>query len=359
MSVLRFIKPQVRQIGAYTLRKYAHEIKLDQNENPFGFPDDLKEEVWQRVRSRDWARYTEFQMEEITARIAEHVGFPPEQVLVGNGSNDLIQSTLLVTLQPGDSMVVPQPTFTLYRLMGTIMGAEVRETLLQLPEFSLPVDEMLEAARASRAKVVILCSPNNPTGNVVPEETIESIVENTDALVIIDAAYAEFSNQDLRDLVRRSPRVVLLRTFSKAMAMAGLRIGYMVGDSELLREIAKARLPYSLNHFSETAAFVALDNLERMEKIVHEIIALREDLYAQMTRIEGVRPFRSEANFILFEVRKPVKEVFQSLIQQGVLVRNVSSYPLLDLCLRVTVGQREENARFLRALQTAMEANES
>lgn len=354
MIVVEYVKQQVRRIGGYTLQRYAHEIKLDQNENPFGFPDDLKEEVWRRVRDRDWARYTDFHMEEITGRIADYVGFEPERVLVGNGSNDLIQSILMVTLEPGDAVVVPQPTFTLYGLMATILGAVVHDVFLQPPEFSLPVDEMIRTAQSNRAKAVILCSPNNPTGNILPDETIRAVLEETESLVIVDAAYAEFCAQDLRELARRNQRVLLLRTFSKAMAMAGLRVGYLVGDGDLLREVAKARLPYSLNHFSETAAFVALDHIGRLEKMVHEIMALREDLYAQMLRVDGVRPFRSEANFILFETRLSPDRVFEGLIHRGVLVRNVSGYPLLDRCLRVTVGRREENSRFLEALQAVL-----
>lgn len=359
MSARCFVKPQVRRLHAYTLSKYAYQVKLDQNENPFGFPADLKEEVWRRVEKRDWARYTEFQMEEITGRIAEYIGFAPENVLVGNGSNDLIQSTLMVTLQPGDRVLIPQPTFTLYKLMGAIMGAAVDEVLLQRPQFAFHIDEVIEKANAGQAKVIVLCSPNNPTGHVYPEPTIRQLADQTDSLVLIDAAYAEFSSQDLRELVRECPQVLLLRTFSKAMALAGLRIGYLIGDPELVGEIGKARLPYSLNHFSETAALVALDHIGRLEKQVHEIIALREDLYAQMLQIPGVVPFRSQANFILFQTKRPAEEVFKALIDRGLLVRNVSGYPELDGCLRVTVGTREENRQFVQALRATMGGNPS
>lgn len=365
--VTSFVKPQVRKLAPYLLRPYGrafahqfrHPVKLDQNENPFGFPPELKEEFWRRVQARDWARYPDFQMETITHRIGQYVGLSVEWVLVGNGSNELIQNLFSVILESDDVVIVPVPTFTLYKLMAGILGAEVIELPLRREDFSLDAGHVIAEAKARRAKVICLCSPNNPTGVTYPEADVRRIIEESGALVVIDEAYREFSDQDFRPLLETYPTVVLLRTFSKAMAMAGLRVGYLLARPELVREVAKARLPYSINHFSETAALVALDHLDVFRVQVQRLRDLREELFASLKALHSVRPYGrasvrpypSQANFILFETSKSPNDVFMHCVEKGVLLRDVSHYPLLERALRVSVGTPEENEKCISALR--------
>jgi len=349
--VTSFVKPQVRQLAPYTLRPFRSEVKLDQNENPFGFPPELKEEFWRRLRARDWARYPEFQMETITQRLAQYVGLPVEWVLVGNGSNELFQSLFSVTLERGRVVILPVPTFTLYKLIAGILGAEVIELPLRREDFALDAERVNAEAQTHRATVVCLCSPNNPTGVAYPESDVRRIIEESGALVVIDEAYREFSHQDFRPLLEIYPNVVLLRTFSKAMAMAGLRVGYLLARPELVREVAKARLPYSLNHFSETAALVALDHLDVFHAQVQRLRQLREELFMALSAFNALSAYRSQANFILFETPRPPGEVFTHCIDRGVLLRDVSHYPLLERALRVSVGTAEENQRCINVLR--------
>ncbi len=350
---LQAIKPEVRNLIPYTLRDYSYQHKMNQNENPFGFPLELKEEVWRRVREQEWARYPDFTLRRITEAIARYAELPSDWVLVGNGSNELIQATLMVTLSRGDRVVIAVPTFTLYRITSQVMGAEVIEVRLQQSDFSLPVPKLVAQARDTQTKLVILCSPNNPTGNIHSQEDIRRVIEETGALVIIDEAYRDFSEQNLRPLLDEYHNLVLLRTFSKAMALAGLRLGYLLARPEVASQIAKAKLPYGLNLLSEMAALVALENVEILRQRVEAIRKLREELYSELKSIPGVYPYPSQANFILCRFALPVEDVFRRLLEgEGVLVRDVSSYPMLEGHLRLSVGTQEENQALLRGLRS-------
>lgn len=348
---VRYIKPQVRALKPYTLKQYTHQIKLNQNENPFGFPDELKHEVWRRLHSRDWARYPDFYLRDITEGLAEYAGVSPDWVLVGNGSNELLQMILLATVTPGDRVIVPVPTFTLYHLQGIVMGATVLEPPLSEPHFSLPTDKIVELIQTDTPKVVVLCSPNNPTGNTHPIERIRPIIEAaTTSLVLLDEAYVEFSAQNLRSLLDEYENVALLRTFSKAWALAGARVGYLIAPPQLIQEINKIKLPYGLNILSETAALVALEHKARLHQQVTEIIRQRQQLFEALQALPGVHPYPSQANFILCRFDRSTKEVFEACLEAGILIRDVSYYPGLEGHLRISVGTETENAALMEAL---------
>lgn len=348
------IKPEVRALAPYTLKLHAYRIKLNQNENPFGFPEALKEEVWRRLRERDWARYPDFYLRDITERLAAFAGVPPDWVLVGNGSNELLQMTFLACLGRGDHLVVPVPTFSLYRLQGVAMGATVHEIPLITPGFRLPVEQIIETAHTYRARIVVLCSPNNPTGNPYAEAEVRRVLEESGCLVLLDEAYVEFAERNLRPLLDEYENLLILRTFSKAWALAGARVGYVLGRPEWLREIAKVKLPYGLNIFSETAAVVALEHPGVLMQQVRRIVELREALYDALQQIPGVHPYPSQTNFILCRFDRPVGDVFAACLKQGVLIRDVSRYPGLANHLRISVGTEEENAALIACFTEAL-----
>lgn len=355
---LDFIKPEVRALSAYTLHPYAYRHKLNQNENPFGYPEELKQKVWERVARQDWARYPDFDLVEITEKLAAHNGVAPEQVLVGNGSNELIYVTLAVTLSQGDGVILPVPTFSLYELIARVMGAVVHEIQMHpYDNFALPTLEVIKRTQAQRARVVILCSPNNPTGTAYPADEVRRIVAESGALVIIDEAYREFTDgQDFAHLLDGFSNLVLLRTFSKAMAMGGLRVGYAIARPDVAREIHKAKLPYALNSFSEAAAVVALDHLAPFEVEVARIKTGRAWLYAQLQTIPGLHVYPSAANFFLvrFERHSP-GDIFHALLErEGILVRDVSHYPGLAGHLRVSIGTPEQNRLLVETLRDVM-----
>jgi histidinol-phosphate aminotransferase len=347
------IKPEVRGLAAYTLKHFDADVKLDQNENPYELPADLKREVVERVLRRPWGRYPEFVPAAISRALAKFTGWHEEGILVGNGSNELIQASLSVTLGPGRRLAMPQPTFTLYKLMARTLQAELNEVLLHSDHLTFDVDRLLEAART--ADVVVVCTPNNPTGNLLEREALLELLRTARGLVLVDEAYHEFSGQTALPLLAEHRNLVVLRTFSKAMAMAGLRFGYMMAHPEVAREVYKSKLPYNVNIFTLTAAELVIERRAALNQGIASLIRERDRVFAELEKRPAVRAFPSKANFILIKTGKPARQLFDALYAQGVLVRDVSSYPLLDRCLRLSIGTQQENDRFLAALDQALE----
>ena len=354
-DTLRFIKPAVRSLGAYTLAARSAPVKVNQNENPYDLPEALKRRIADRALARPWSRYPDFDPKELLEKLAAHTGWSADGILAGNGSNELIEALLVVTVGPGTRIVVPQPTFSLYSLLTRILGGEVVAVPLG-PELEFDREEIRVARRELDASLTIVCSPNNPTGSRLAVEDVKRLCEDGDALVVIDEAYQEFAGESVVGLLEAHPNLVVLRTFSKAMALAGLRVGYLLAAPALVREVNKARLPYNLNVFSQAAALVALEEWDTLRKRVEGIVASRQDLLYKLYRVPGVKPYPSHANFILFELAQAdPKATFEALLARGVLVRDVTSYPRLGRCLRVSVGSEEENETFLVALRHALE----
>lgn len=346
------IKPEVRSAGAYTLKHVAADVKLDQNENPFELPQEFKDEVARRVAARAWGRYPEFVPTAMTQTIAKHTGWTEDGILIGNGSNELIQAALLVTLGPGRTIAIPQPTFTLYKLQSTIMQANVVSVPLKANDLSYDIDALVKAAET--ADMVVICSPNNPTGTLLPLDGLQLILDKAKGLVLLDEAYHEFSGQTAFGLLKDNPNLIITRTFSKALSMAGMRFGYMLAHPEIAKEIHKAKLPYNVNIFTLTAAQMAIEKDGLMAESIQTLISERTRLTEEIRKRMGVRTFDSAANFILIRTAKLATEVFDELYAQGVLVRDVSKYPMLERVLRITVGTPEQNNKFLAALDKVL-----
>jgi histidinol-phosphate aminotransferase len=354
MDPLRHIKPGVRRIRAYTLAAREAPVKINQNENPWDLPEAVKRRVLDKALVRPWSRYPEFDPHELTEALGRFSGWRPDGILVGNGSNELIEALLMVTVGPGARVVIPEPTFTLYALLTEILGGEaVRVPLTE--DLRYDTRALVEARRQGQPAVTIVCSPNNPTGTVLSRHDLERLCGAGDGIVVFDEAYHEFAGETAVPLLEQHSNLVVLRTFSKARALAGLRVGYLLASPELVSEINKARLPYNLDFFSQTAALAALEEHQALDEIVGQIVAERERLLARLADMPGVRPWPSKANFVLVELLEASpRSVFESLYRRGVLVRDVSTYPMLSRCLRVSVGTPEENEAFLHALGTAL-----
>jgi histidinol-phosphate aminotransferase len=362
MGPLRHIKPAVRSLEAYSLAARPAKVKVNQNENPYDLPDGLKKRVLEKAFARPWSRYPDLDPRELLEALARFSGWRPDGTLAGNGSNELIEALLLATVGPGTRVVIPAPTFSLYAHLTTILGGEpVRVRMLRAGAsgttgpFVYDVEALLDARRKGGAALTIVCSPNNPTGTCLPTADVERLCDAADSLVVVDEAYHEFSGQTVVPLLARHPNLVVLRTFSKAMALAGLRVGYLLASPELVREVGKARLPYNLNFFSQMAAIAAIEGWSVLEKTVRRLVDARGRLLDRLSDIPGVRAWPSHANFFLLELPSAdPKAVFESLHRRGVLVRDVTAYPMLDRCLRVSVGGEEENEAFLHALGAAL-----
>jgi histidinol-phosphate aminotransferase len=352
---LELVKPAVRALQAYTLAARPAPIKVNQNENPYELPEEVKREVLAAALQRPWGRYPPFDPRELREALAEFAGWTEEGVLAGNGSNELIEALLLVTVGPGTRVVIPEPTFTLYALLTGILGGEpVRVPLGASLQYE--PSALVEAARAAGASLTIVCSPNNPTGSVLALADVERLCRETPGLVVIDEAYHEFAGSSVVPLLGEQENLIVLRTFSKAMALAGLRVGYLLASPRLVREIDKARLPYNLNFFSETAALAALRRRDVLAASVKRLREAREELMKSLALLPEVVVHPSQANFFLLELREAEpRAVFEALYAKGILVRDVTSYPGLRRCLRISVGSDEENHALLSALRAALQ----
>ncbi len=353
-SSLRHIKKEVRALAAYTLVAREAPVKINQNENPYDLPEVLKRRVLEQALGRPWSRYPAFDPQELLEKLAAFSGWRADGILAGNGSNELIEALLLVTVGERTKVVVPEPTFTLYGLLTRILGGQPIGVALG-PDLEYDVEALSRTRRESWAPVTIVCSPNNPTGGVLTPNEVARLCAEGDGLVVVDEAYHEFSGQTVVPLLADHENLVVLRTFSKAMGLAGLRIGYLLASPALVCEINKARLPYNINFLSQLAAMAAIDDYPLLSRTVAQLTAARETLFEELGGIPGIRAYPSRANFILIEIAsRAAKAVFEDLFAQGILVRDVSSYPRLSRCLRLSVGTAAENQKLLTALRASL-----
>ena len=348
---LENIKPCVRGIRSYSLRFEPARVKLNQNENPWDLPIEIKQETLRRLRDRPWSRYPEFTPSGLIARLAEFSGWIEDGVLVGNGSNELIQALLMVTVCEGKRVLISEPTFALYRQVATVLGGEVVSAPLS-PDLAYDVKALRAAVDSLKPDVTIICSPNNPTGCTLAEPDLVSLLEASSGLVAVDEAYFEFAGDTAVTLLKHHDNLVVLRTFSKALAMAALRVGYLLTSPSLAREISKALLPYHLNFFSQAAAEVAIEMYEnKLKPLVAVILAERERVFGELKRIPGLEPVSSRANFMIVRSALQPRRVFEELLHRGILIRDVTGYPMLQDYFRISVGTPEENDLLLESLR--------
>ncbi len=349
---LALIKPSVRGQAAYSLSAPIARRKLNQNENPYDLPADLKKEVLAEVAAAPWQRYPEFAPGALLEQLAGHYGWRADGTLVGNGSNELIQATLSVSLAAGDVVVAAAPTFSLYRLLTNVLGGRYRPVSLG-KEFEFDVDAIIETAVRERARVVVLNSPNNPTGSALPEGAVERVLGATGALVVCDEAYQEFGGPTAIPLLCQTSRLVVLRTFSKALGMAGLRFGLALAHPAVTRELAKGKLPYNVNLVTLAAAAAALRNRDMLDARTREIVETRRSFSRRIRGIAGLSVYPSAANFVLIRCKRATAgDVFRRLLDDhGILVRDVSHSADLTDCLRISIGTPDDMEAAAAALE--------
>ncbi len=334
------------------------EVRLNTNESPEPPPPELAAELASIASRLPLHRYPDRSAADLRAAVAAHHGVAPEQVFCANGSNEVLQCLLLAYGGSGRQALVFEPTYALHahiaRLTGTEVVAGARNAAFEIERAGA-----LELLAATGPEVVLLCSPNNPTGNTESPETIASVAAAADGLVVVDEAYAQFAPSSAVALLGDAPNLAVVRTFSKTWALAGLRLGYLLADPEVAAACAKVALPYHLDAFKQAAGVAALRHVAEMDARVRRLVEARRRLVEGLSRLP-VDQWPSAANFVLFRPRHmAAAEVWGGLVEASVLVRDVSSFPGLENCLRVTVGAAEENRRFLAALGEVLEVGPS
>jgi len=320
-------------------------IKLDAMENPFPLPDKLKSSWATTLGEAEINRYPDADMFELRKKIAAKNGVDADQVLIGNGSDEIIQM-LLMAADPG-ACVSPSPTFVMYDLISRWLKRPVSTVPLE-EDFSLDADKFLQLCAREKASIAFLACPNNPTGNLWPDSTIKQITNNFRGLVVIDEAYLPFTDRAHTHHI--APNVVVLRTYSK-VGWAGLRLGYLLGYKETIAHLNKVRLPYNINTLTQISANLFLDHFDLFEKQAKEISRERNRVTASLMSFDEIEVFPSQANFLLLRV-KDADATFEQLKQRKILIKNMNGQGgLLKNCLRITIGSKEENSALIDALK--------
>jgi len=360
------VRKEVRGQRAYRVETEVDEAaKLDQNESAFDLPLEIKEECLARFGETAWNRYPADRPHGLIAALADRLDWPAEGLIVGRGSNELTHTLGLCLIEPGMPVVLPRPMFALYESVVRLFGGRVVPVAPE-PDFSHSVDAVLSAMRDSEAPLAVVCSPNNPTGHAFEYEALHAMAETAPGLLVIDEAYVELiEGPSALDLARERPNVLVMRTFSKAMGLAGMRLGYLAGHPDLIAEFEKARLPFLVDRLSEAVGIAMLNRSDLVQERVAEMKAERARLLDALDRRSDVETIPSVANFFLMRTRFEAAELQQRLLSEGVRIRNVSGYPELaggpsgggrfqSGWVRVCIGTRDENSAFMTALERVL-----
>jgi histidinol-phosphate aminotransferase len=351
-NIKRLIRPEIQALGAYHVADAEGMIKLDAMENPYSLPEGLKKKWASVLAGPDVNRYPDPRAPEVKERLRTVMNIGQDlDILLGNGSDELIQMICLAIASPERVVMSPEPSFVMYSMLAGITGMRYQGIELQ-SDFSLDLEGALYALRKNKPAVLFLAQPNNPTGNLFPVEHVRALVETAPGLVVIDEAYTPFCDSDYLALASEFDNVLIMRTFSK-VGLAGLRLGFLIGAPGWLEQLDKVRLPYNINSLTQAAAAFALENFDAFREQAARIRADRTDLAHALQETPGLEVFPSEANFILVRTfDMDASHVYAKLKQRGILIKCLDdAHPLLRNCLRITVGTPDENSRCVQALQ--------
>ena len=345
------LNPALKNIATYKVEGGQHaEIKLNQNESPFDVPMWLKEEIIGEFIKEPWNRYPDILPYRGMQAYADFLGISADSVMMSNGSNEMLYTIFLACLGPGRKVLIPEPSFSLYEKIARLLQSQVVSVPMH-SDLDFDTDAILRAARDEEVDVIVLSTPNNPTSKSLTFDQVRLIVESSDAIVLVDEAYIEFSRQrSILELIEELPNLIVLRTMSKALALAGIRIGFAVANPLLMAELAKPKIPFASSRLAEITLTKVLANYSLVTDAVSYILHERDKLYNELLIIDRLEPFMSDTNFLIIRV-SDAGAVFQSLRTEGILVRNVSGYHLMENCLRFNIGLVEENRRIIEKLR--------
>ena len=343
------VRPEVRALSAYAVAHAQGMIKLDAMENPYPLPAAVAARLARALSRVPINRYPDGAGENARRSLRRALAIPEAHgLLLGNGSDELIQLIASTLARPGATLLIPEPSFVMYRASALNAGLRVAGVALK-PDFSLDIQAMLEAIERERPALTFLAYPNNPTGNLFAETEVERILRAAPGLVVVDEAYHAFAEASFLPRIEEFPNLLVLRTLSK-VGMAGIRLGYAVAAPEWIAELNKLRAPYNVNALTQAAAGALLADTGWIAEQAAAIRAERARLEAAIERLPGVRVYPTRTNFVLARIGN-AGGIFEGLLAKRILVKNLDGWhPLLAGCLRITVGTPEENDILLAAL---------
>jgi len=348
---MKYIRKSIQELKEYTVPQDKYEVKLNQNESPYDVPEDLKEEISKRIMDADWNRYPSRTAIPLVEALSGYTNFPAEGIVAANASNEILQGVFQTICDAGDKLIAISPGFAIYPYLSKIMDLNLIEVPL-LEDFSFDVPAIIKEGRD--AKMVILALPNNPTGTTISIEKIEEIAKNINGIFVVDEAYFEFSKKTAISLLDKYDNIIIIRTLSKAFGLAGLRLGYLLANTEIASAVQKAKLPFSVGIFGQIAGEILLKKNKYIFDVVKKILDEKEKIFFELKQIPSIEPVPSSTNFILFKTQNvPGKELFDEMYRRGVLLRFFNT-PRLKNTLRVTIGKPEGNKIFLKTLKEVL-----
>ncbi len=348
VDLMNLVRGKIKSLNAYHVENSDCAVKLHANENPFAPP----EELLKRFKEVDFKlnRYPDPDSQVLKQAISNRIQVAPETLVIGNGSDELIQLILQVFCDAGDAFAFSDPTFAMYSIIGRGMGLSPIAVDLDA-DWNLNAAEFLNATQAHEPRVILVSYPNNPTGNCYSEKEIRTLIETFPGIVVLDEAYYDFSRKSFLKDIAQHNNLIILRSLSK-IGLAGLRVGYGIADPVIIEQINKVRLPYNSNIISQTLAAGLLENFSPVQEQIDVILKERDRLAEALQALSGIQVFPSDSNFILLRIPGSGETVFRGLMGKGILIRNLNAHPKLKDCLRVTVGTREENDLFLEQMKS-------
>ncbi len=349
----QLIRDEIRALAAYHVPDASGYVKLDAMENPYRLPEALRAEIAELAANAEINRYPDAAASRLKARLRESQGIADNMdILLGNGSDEIIQMLAMAIARPGATILGLEPSFVMYRMIAAFTGVHYVGVPLK-PDFTLDLDATLAAIEQHQPALIFIAYPNNPTGNLFDEAKLARILEASPGLVVMDEAYHVFAQKSYLGALDRYPNLLVMRTLSK-LGLAGLRLGFLVGRPAWLAELDKLRLPYNVNVLTQVVAERVLAAADVLEGQAAEIRRERSRVLAELAALPGVAAYPSDANFILFRV-PDADRTFEGLKQKGVLIKNLTrAHPMLASCLRVTVGTPQENTQFLTGLKAVL-----
>ncbi len=353
--IQQWVRPEIRVLNPYHVPPAIGMIKLDAMENPYRWSDEMIAAWLEKLRGASINRYPDPQAPLVKDGLRREMGVPAGQdILLGNGSDEIIQMLALLVAARGRCILAPEPGFVMYRMIATLTGLDYVGVPLD-ENFDLDLEAMLAAVKQHQPALIFLALPNNPTGNVFAVDRVRAVIEAAEGLVVLDEAYTAFTDTDHLSFAQDYDNVLIMRTLSK-VGLAGLRLGLLIGDTAWLTEIEKIRLPYNINVLTQLSAEFALENFQVIRQQTAAIRAERERLFSELRSFTALQVWPSEANFLL--VRTPAgraREIFEQLKQAGILVKCLDgSHPQLQDCLRLTVGEPGDSDLLLAALKNSL-----
>ena len=344
------VRADLDGVAPYSAPQEAARYRMNTNESPYPPPPAMVDEIADEIKEVALNRYPDRDAGRLYDLLAQHLEWPRAGLWIANGSNEVLMHLFLAFGGPGRTSLTFEPTYSLHTLIPTIAGTSTVQGD-RADDLSFDVDDAVSQIRKHRPDIVIVCSPNNPTGDVTSSSAVRVVLEEAPGLVIVDEAYGEFAGDDSssRSLISEHPNLVITKTFSKAWRLAGVRIGYLMASGDVISDLARVRLPYHLSAPTQVVGRAALRHSGETLRFVRAIRKERDRIAVELQAL-GFKTYPSKANFVLFEVDDP-QDMWGKLLDRGILVRSYPSVKRLQRCLRVTAGLAEETDAFLAAMR--------